>query len=430
MPTYCQQLFERAQNLMPGGVNSPVRSFKGVGGEPIFFRRGKGAYLLDVDDRTYIDYVGSWGPLILGHGNEKVKEAISSALFYGITFGAPSETEIKLAEKIIQHMPAIEKIRFVNSGTEATMTAIRLARGVTGRDKIIKFIGCYHGHHDSLLAKAGSGLLTLAIPATPGIPHAVTQDTLLADFNDLRQTAQLFGQHAKDIAAIIVEPIAGNMGLVLPDADFLPGLRRLCDQYGSLLIFDEVMTGFRVALGGAQGLYNIKPDITTLGKIIGGGVPVGAVGGKAEILDALAPSGPIYQAGTFSGNPLAMRAGLAALTEVEKPGFYEKLSRRTAFLTKGLARAAESRSVGLYATSVGGMFGICFTRNQVRNYGDVASSQELLFNYFFLCMLHKGIYFAPSMYEAGFVSSAHRAKDINKTISVAETIFDKLKGIG
>ncbi len=314
-------LFHKAQTIIPGGVNSPVRAFKGVGGEPVFFKSGKGAYLTDVDDKQYIDYVGSWGPLILGHCHPKVIEAVDNVLHSGMSFGAPTELEIQLAEKIASLMPSIEKIRMVNSGTEATMTAIRLARGFTNKNKFIKFNGCYHGHSDSLLVKAGSGLLTLGIPSTPGIPKSITEHTLTADFNNLEQVAQLFEKYPNDIATVILEPVPGNMGFILPKIEFLKGLRELCDQYNALLIFDEVMTGFRVGLHGAQGLFGIKPDITTLGKIIGGGMPVGALGGKREIMSFLAPEGPVYQAGTLSGNPLAMAAGLATLKEIEKINF-------------------------------------------------------------------------------------------------------------
>lgn len=419
-----QQLFAQAQTIIPGGVNSPVRAFKGVGGEPIFFKQGKGAYLIDVDDKHYIDYVGSWGPLILGHCQQTVIEAVSDVLHSGMSFGAPTELEVRLAQKIISLMPAIEKVRMVNSGTEATMTAIRLARGFTGRNKIIKFNGCYHGHNDSLLVKAGSGLLTLGIPSTPGIPASITEHTLTADFNNLEQTADLFEQYHGDIAAIIVEPVAGNMGFVLPKPEFLQGLRDLCDAHDALLIFDEVMTGFRVALGGAQAVFNIIPDLTTLGKVIGGGMPVGAVGGKASIMSHLAPEGPVYQAGTLSGNPLAMAAGIATLTEVEKPGFYENLSRNTVAMVKGLADVAESFNVPFCYASLGGMFGFCFNhKKQVWSYADVASSNETLFKRFFHGMLQKGVYLAPSMYEAGFVSSAHQDEEIRLTQLAAESVL-------
>jgi len=419
-----QQLYTQAEAIIPGGVNSPVRAFKGVGGSPIFFKQGAGAYIIDVDDKRYIDYVGSWGPLILGHCHPKVISAVTEVLNQGMSFGAPTELEIKLAEKIISLMPSIEKIRMVNSGTEATMTAIRLARGYTNRSKIIKFNGCYHGHSDSLLVKAGSGLLTLGIPSTPGIPASITQHTLTANFNDLEQTSRLFDKYKNEIAAIIIEPVAGNMGFVKPTPEFLRGLRKLCDENKTVLIFDEVMTGFRVALGGAQAVYNIKPDITTLGKIIGGGMPVGALGGKNEIMSCLAPEGTIYQAGTLSGNPLAMAAGLATLTEIEKPGFYESLCSTTESLVSGLAEVAESLNIPFNGSFLGGMFGFCFTnKEQILNFADVASSNEALFKRFFHGMLQKGIYLAPSMYEAGFVSSAHQREEIRLTLLAAEAVL-------
>ncbi len=422
--TYSQQLFAEAQAVIPGGVNSPVRGFKGVGGEPLFFKQGEGAYLIDVDDKHYIDYVGSWGPLILGHCHLNVVAAVIAALKQGMSFGAPTELEIKLAKKIIALMPSIEKVRMVNSGTEATMTAIRLARGFTHRRKIIKFNGCYHGHSDSLLVKAGSGLLTLGIPSTPGIPPSITEHTLTANFNDLEETARLFEQYSSDIAAVIVEPVAGNMGFVLPKPEFLQGLRELCDTYHAVLIFDEVMTGFRVALGGAQAVYGITPDLTTLGKVIGGGMPVGALGGKAEIMSCLAPEGPVYQAGTLSGNPLAMAAGLATLNEIEKPGFYEHLALTSSALIKALSEVTYSLQIPFCGASLGGMFGFCFNaRPQVLDYADVAASDEALFKRFFHGMLQKGVYFAPSMYEAGFVSSAHHHEEVRLTQAAAESVL-------
>ncbi|ARB91305.1 glutamate-1-semialdehyde 2,1-aminomutase [Legionella longbeachae] len=421
-------LFRQAQTLIPGGVNSPVRAFKGVGGDPIFFKQGKGAYLIDVDGRDYIDYVGSWGPLILGHCHQAVIEAVNKVLYSGMSFGAPTELEVELAGKIISLIPAIEKIRMVNSGTEATMTAIRLARGFTKKNKFVKFNGCYHGHSDGLLVKAGSGLLTLGIPSTPGIPQSVTEHTLTADFNNLEQVAQLFENFPDDIAAVILEPVAGNMGFVLPDPLFLAGLRQLCDKYESLLIFDEVMTGFRVGLTGAQGIFNITPDLTTLGKVIGGGMPVGALGGKAEIMSFLAPEGPVYQAGTLSGNPLAMAAGLATLSEIEKPEFFDKLSKTTQALTRALASVADAFNIPLFTASLGGMFGFCFTeKTSIANYADVASSNEVLFKQFYHGMLEKGVYFAPSMYEAGFVSIVHGEKEIGKTQMAAEEVLSQLK---
>ncbi len=426
--TNSHDLFTQAQAIIPGGVNSPVRAFKGVGGEPVFFKQGRGAYLTDVDDNKYIDYIGSWGPLILGHCHPKVIAAVSEVLQSGMSFGAPTELEIKLAQKIIDLMPSIEKVRMVNSGTEATMTAVRLARGFTNKNKIIKFNGCYHGHSDSLLVKAGSGVLTLGIPSTPGIPASITENTLTADFNDLEQTTRLFEQYNKDIAAVIVEPIAGNMGFVLPNDGFLQGLRSLCDTYNAVLIFDEVMTGFRVALGGAQAHYRVTPDLTTLGKIIGGGMPVGALGGRADIMSHLAPEGPVYQAGTLSGNPLAMAAGLATLTEIEKPGFYSYLASLSAELVGALADVAESLHIPFCSASLGGMFGFCFNNKaQVHNYADVASSDEQLFKDFFHGMLQKGVYFAPSMFEAGFVSSAHQQEEIRITKNAAVEVLSQLR---
>ncbi|MBL7478789.1 glutamate-1-semialdehyde 2,1-aminomutase [Legionella bononiensis] len=422
-------LFVQAQTVIPGGVNSPVRAFKGVGGDPLFFKQGVGAYLIDEDNNHYIDYVGSWGPLILGHCHPKVIEAVNQVLHSGMSFGAPTELEILLAKKIISLVPSIEKVRMVNSGTEATMTAIRLARGYTNRNKFIKFNGCYHGHSDGLLVKAGSGLLTLGIPSTPGIPASITEHTLTADFNDLDQVAQLFEKYPEDIATVILEPVAGNMGFILPKPGFLQGLRELCDKYHAVLIFDEVMTGFRVGLHGAQGLFGIKPDITTFGKVIGGGMPVGALGGSSEIMSFLAPEGPVYQAGTLSGNPLAMAAGLATLNEIEQPGFFMHLNETTTHLIAALSDVAESMQIPLFTASLGGMFGFCFTdKSEVCDYGDVASSDEPLFKKFFHGMLEHGVYFAPSMYEAGFVSSAHGKQEILKTQSAAERVLKQLKG--
>lgn len=425
--SYSQELYQQAQAVIPGGVNSPVRAFKGVGGEPVFFKQGKGAYLTDVDGHEYIDYVGSWGPLILGHCHLNVISAVEQALHQGMSFGAPVELEIELAKKIISLMPAIEKIRMVNSGTEATMTAIRLARGFTNKNKIIKFNGCYHGHSDGLLVKAGSGLLTLGIPSSPGVPESVTEHTLAADYNDLEQTTALFDKYQNEIAAIIVEPVAGNMGFVVPKPEFLQGLRHLCDKHNAVLIFDEVMTGFRVALGGAQAHYQIEPDLTTLGKVIGGGMPVGALGGKSEIMDYLAPVGPVYQAGTLSGNPLAMAAGLATLTELEKPGVYKGLSDTTSQLVQALKEVMISLDVPFWANSMGGMFGFCFnSKHEIDNYADVASSNDKRFNAFFHGMLEQGVYFAPSMFEAGFVSTAHGAAEIAKTKKAAEVVMRKI----
>lgn len=424
---HSERLFERAQRVLPGGVNSPVRAFKGVGGTPVFFKQGQGAYLIDVDNQRYIDYVGSWGPMILGHNHPKVVEAIEQALHQGMSFGAPTELEIKLAEKIIQLMPALERVRMVSSGTEATMTAIRLARGFTQKSKIIKFNGCYHGHSDGLLVKAGSGLLTLGLPASPGIPVSMTEHTLTADYNDLEQVACLFDQYSTDIAAIIVEPVAGNMGLIFPQPAFLQGLRQLCDAYQAVLIFDEVMTGFRVARGGAQEFFGTIPDLTTLGKVVGGGMPVGVVGGKTEIMTCLAPEGPIYQAGTLSGHPIAMAAGLATLTELEQPGFYERLTSMSTALVHGLIDVAQRSNVPCFAQAIGGMFGFCFTeQKQLLNIQDVAAANETLFKKFYHGMLEQGIYFAPSLFEAGFISSAHQVKEIELTLQAAEVVLKKL----
>ena len=417
-------LFEHAKQVMPGGVNSPVRAFHGVGGQPIFFKQGRGAYVTDVDGHEYIDYVGSWGPLILGHCHPSVSAAVCKALDHGISFGAPTELEIQLANKIIAHMPSIEQIRMVNSGTEATMSAIRLARGFTKKNKIIKFNGCYHGHSDSLLVKAGSGALTCGVPSSLGVPASITEHTLVADFNDLSQTKRLFDLHANDIAAVIVEPIAGNMSLILPNTGFLSDLRALCDQHQAILIFDEVMTGFRVALGGAQTLYSVPPDLTTLGKIIGGGMPVGAFGGRKDIMSCLAPDGGVYQAGTLSGNPLAMAAGLATLTELEQPGVYELLTSNTQFLISGLKEVAQSFNIPLSTTSVGGMFGFCFTdQTHIMQYTDVAMANEAAFLHFYHGMLAQGIYFAPSRFEAGFVSTAHKLDDFARTHAAAAQVF-------
>lgn len=418
------KLFERAKTVIPGGVNSPVRAFKGVGGTPVFIERGEGAYLIDVDGNRYIDYIGSWGPLILGHSHPAVVKAVSDTLQNGMSFGAPTALEIQLAEKIISLMPSIEKIRMVNSGTEATMTAIRLARGFTKKSKIIKFEGCYHGHSDSLLVKAGSGLLTLGMPSCLGILPSTAEHTLVARFNDLAQTAQLFEQHRDDIAAIIVEPIAGNMGLVFPTRAFLQGLRELCDTYHAVLIFDEVMTGFRVALGGAQALYDVTPDLTTLGKVIGGGLPVGAVGGRHHIMACLAPDGGVYQAGTLSGNPLAMAAGLATLAQVETPGFFEMLSARSHALMEALNGVAEGLNVPFVSSSVGGMFGFFFTEyGRPNHYQEVALSNEVFFKHVYHGMLKEGVYFAPSCFEAGFISSAHQQAEIDKTAAAFERVL-------
>lgn len=417
-------LFQEAQSVIPGGVNSPVRAFKGVGGDPIFFKQGHGAYLVDVDNHTYIDYVGSWGPLIVGHAHPEILKRVQETMELGMTFGAPTEIEIQMAKKICQLMPSIEKVRMVNSGTEATMTAIRLAKGVTGRQKIIKFSGCYHGHSDALLVKAGSGVLTLSVPSTPGVSEHLAQNTLTVPYNDLESLQLLFQTFGHDIAGVIIEPIAGNMGMVLPEPGYLAGIRKLCDEYQSIFILDEVMTGFRVALGGAQSIEGVVPDLTTLGKIIGGGMPVGAIGGKAWIMDHLAPIGPVYQAGTLSGNPMAMSAGLATLELIEAPGFYDKLSQMTELLMSGMKEIAQHYQIPLQTCFKGGMFGFCFTTQQpIRCYEDIATGDEGLFKRFFHRMLKNGIYLAPSMYEAGFVSAAHTRADIEKTLKAVEQAF-------
>ncbi len=425
--SHSQQLFHAAQMVIPGGVNSPVRAFRGVGGDPVFFKQGAGAYLTDVDDKQYIDYVGSWGPLILGHCHPAVVAAVQKQAQIGMSFGAPTDLEVQLAKKIMSHMPSIEKIRMVNSGTEATMTAIRLARGYTQKSKILKFNGCYHGHSDALLVKAGSGLLTLGIPSSLGILPSTAEHTFTVDFNDLEGATRLFEQYGDDIAGVIVEPVAGNMGLVLPKPEFLSGLRALCDQYQSVLIFDEVMTGFRVDLGGAQALYAITPDLTTLGKVIGGGLPVGAVGGRSEIMSLLAPLGGVYQAGTLSGNPLAMAAGLATLHEIEKPGFYVCLEQMSTHLITALAQVCAAQQVPFYGRALGGMFGFCFTsQTDVCKLTDIAASDERLFRSFYHGMLQEGIYFAPSLYEAGFMSSAHHVAEIQATQVAAERVLSRV----
>ncbi len=420
-------LFEEAKQYIPGGVNSPVRAFGAVGGDPVFIASARGSRLTTADNRELIDYVGSWGPAIVGHAHPDVVAAVSRAAENGLSFGAPTEAETGLAEKVCDLMPTIERVRVVSSGTEATMSAIRLARGYTGRDKIAKFEGCYHGHSDALLVKAGSGALTLGVPTSAGVPAAFTKDTLCLTFNDLDSVHEAFAQDGDKIAGIIVEPVAGNMNCIPPLPGFLEGLRGLCDQYGSLLIFDEVMTGFRVALGGAQSLFNIRPDITTLGKVLGGGMPVAAFGGRKDIMSAIAPEGPVYQAGTLSGNPVAMAAGLATLEIVSTPGFYEDLSDRTSTLANGLAGAAESAAVALSVNQIGGMFGFFFTDEpEVRSYSQVVACDQDRFRRFFHLMLDRGIYFAPSAFEAGFVSIAHDAVDISETLAAAQEVFTLL----
>lgn len=418
-------LFQNALQFIPGGVNSPVRAFHGVGGHPIFFRSAKGAYVIDEDHQEYIDYVGSWGPMILGHAHPAVIEAVGECIKNGLSFGAPTSLEVTLAETIRQLMPSIEQVRMVNSGTEATMSAIRLARGFTKRNKIIKFAGCYHGHADSLLVRAGSGALTLGVPSSAGVPESIVQHTLVAEYNRLSTVEALFSKYSDDIAAIIVEPVAGNMNCIPPTPDFLPGLRALCDQYGALLIMDEVMTGFRVALGGAQQKYQIKPDLTTLGKIIGGGMPVGAFGGRKDIMQCLAPVGPVYQAGTLSGNPVAMTAGLATLKLLKAP-LYETLEKNTRLLTDGLYECAKASHIPFYVASVCGMFGFFFSDKKIETEADLKYCDIERFKKFYHGMLAAGIYFAPSAYEAGFLSVAHGEYEIEKTLSAAELVFKTL----
>ncbi len=417
------QLFEQSQQYIPGGVNSPVRAFKSVGGEPVFFQRGEGAYFWDADGKSYIDYVGSWGPLILGHAHPDVVKAVQIAAQNGLTFGAPTEAELDIAKMICQLVPSIEQVRLVSSGTEAGMSVIRLARGFTGRSKIIKFEGCYHGHDDSLLVKAGSGALTFGNPSSAGVPAETAGHTIVLDYNDISGIEEAFNKWGQEIAAVIVEPVAGNMNLVAPKADFLARLRTLCTQNGSVLIFDEVMTGFRVGLGCAQGLYHIKPDLTALGKVIGGGMPMAAFGGRREIMQCLAPLGPVYQAGTLSGNPVAVAAGLATLKQVQAPGFYEKLGERTRQLVDGITTAAKNHGIDFCAQSIGGMFGLYFRKNIPTSFAEVMQCDKEAFNRFFHAMLDEGIYFAPSAFEAGFVSSMHGDNELDRTLSAAEKIF-------
>jgi glutamate-1-semialdehyde 2,1-aminomutase len=426
--TNSKQLFHLAQKYIPGGVNSPVRAFRGVGGDPIFIKSGKGAYVTDVEGREYIDYVGSWGPMIAGHAHPYVLEKVRTILDNGLSFGAPTEIEGQLAEKVCEIMPSIEMLRFVNSGTEAAMSAIRLARGFTKRNKIIKFAGCYHGHADSLLVAAGSGALTFGVPNSAGVPADIAKHTLVAEYNDLNEVAALFSTYGDDIAAVIVEPVAGNMNCVLPLPGFLQGLRELCTQHSGLLIFDEVMTGFRVALGGAQAHFNVCPDLTVLGKVIGGGLPVGAFGGRAEIMHELAPLGAVYQAGTLSGNPLAMAAGLATLDLVLADNFHVQLHQRTQELLQGLTARARAADIALLTTGLGGMFGFFFTEaSAVDSEGDVKRCDIALFKRFFHCMLKEGVYLAPSAFEAGFLSAAHGEREIAMTLRAAENAFALIK---
>ena len=420
------ELFERACRSIPGGVNSPVRAFRSVGGTPRFVARAQGPYFWDADDKRYIDYIGSWGPAILGHAHPEVVKAVQDAAVHGLSYGAPTEAEVEIAEMLIARMPSIEQVRLVSSGTEATMTAIRLARGATGRNKIIKFEGCYHGHADSLLVKAGSGLLTFGNPTSAGVPPEFVAHTIVLDYNDSAAVKAAFAQHGKDIACIIVEPIAGNMNLIKPIAGFLETLRSECTAHGALLIFDEVMTGFRVGPQGVQGLTGIKPDITTLAKVIGGGMPIGAFGASAEIMKNIAPLGGVYQAGTLSGNPVAVAAGITTLKLLSKPGFYEDLAARTLKLTEGLTASARTHGVAFSADAVGGMFGLYFSNKVPTTLAEVSASNIDMFKVFFHAMLDEGVYFAPSAYEAGFVSSTHDDSVIAATIAAADRVFAKL----
>jgi glutamate-1-semialdehyde 2,1-aminomutase len=423
------ELLARARARIPGGVNSPVRAFNGVGGEPLFFQRAEGSRLYDMKDRAYIDYVGSWGPMIAGHAHPDIVRAVQSAAAKGLSFGAPAPSEVTMAERLCELVDGMDMVRMVNSGTEATMSAIRVARAATRRDKIIKFEGCYHGHADAFLVKAGSGALTLGIPNSPGVPAATADLTLTLPFNDAEAVRQTLEVQGDEIAAIIVEPVAGNMNCVPPTGGYLDALRRLCDQHGCLLIFDEVMTGFRVALGGAQSLFDVTPDLSTFGKVIGGGMPVGAFGGKREYMELVAPSGPVYQAGTLSGNPVAMAAGLANLDLITVPGFYEELNDKTRQLVEGLKAASKESGVPMAFSQVGGMFGLFFTdQAEVTSFDEVMKCDVEAFKWFFHAMLGAGVYLAPSAFEAGFVSSAHTEQDIEDTINAASTVLSRMAG--
>jgi glutamate-1-semialdehyde 2,1-aminomutase len=423
-----EQLFSAAQQSIPGGVNSPVRAFNGVGGTPRFIAKADGAYLYDVDGNRYIDYVGSWGPMLLGHNHPAIKAAVLAAVENGLSYGAPTESEVLMAEMIRKIMPNMEMVRMVNSGTEATMSAIRLARGFTKRDKIVKFEGCYHGHADCLLVKAGSGALTLGQPNSPGVPADFAKHTLTCTYNDLASVESTFASYGNEIACIIVEPVAGNMNCIPPQPGFLQALRAICDQYGALLIIDEVMTGFRVSLQGAQGYYGVIPDLTTLGKIIGGGMPVGAFGGKKEIMAYIAPTGPVYQAGTLSGNPVAMAAGLAMLNAIQQPGLYDTLSAKTKLVAEGIKAAAAKHNIPMVVNYVGAMFGFFFTNQpEITSFAQVGRCDIETFKRFYHLMLQEGVYLAPSAYEAGFLSLAHSDADITETLAAAERCFAQMK---
>ena len=421
-----QDLLQRASTCIPGGVNSPVRAFGSVGGSPVFIDQAAGAYVTDADGRRYIDYVGSWGPMVVGHAHPAVIGAVQEIAAKGLSFGAPTELEVQLAERVCELLPSVELVRMVNSGTEATMSAIRLARGFTGRDNIVKFEGCYHGHSDSLLVKAGSGALTHGVPSSPGVPASMADHTITLDYNNADQVRDYFAKQGDTVACVIVEPVAGNMNCVPPVPGFLETLREVCDQSGAVLIFDEVMTGFRVALGGAQAQYNVKPDLTTLGKVIGGGMPVGAFGGRRDIMEHISPLGPVYQAGTLSGNPIAMVAGLKTLELISVPGFFENLTANTRYLLDGLGTAASDTGVDLQTNQVGAMFGVFFTDSPVREFADVMRCDTERFARYFRLMLESGCYLAPSAYEAGFVSSAHSTEDLDQTIASARLAFEQL----
>ena len=425
---HSHELFEAAQRHIPGGVNSPVRAFKGVGGEPLFIKRAEGAYIWSESDRRYIDYVASWGPMIAGHSHPEVIEAVREAAASGLSFGAPTVIETRMADKLCELVPSMDLVRMVSSGTEATMSAIRLARGFTGRDKIVKFEGCYHGHSDSLLVKAGSGALTLGVPSSPGVPAALAEHTLTLPYNDLGAVREAFAHLGGQVACIIVEPVAGNMNCIPPVPGFLEGLREVCDEYGSVLIFDEVMTGFRVSLGGAQGHYGVKPDMTTLGKVVGGGMPVGAFGGRRDIMEHIAPLGPVYQAGTLSGNPVAMAAGLKTLELIERPGFFDALAQKVEKLVTGIMNQAARAGIPMSENHVGGMFGLFFTgEKQITSFGQaVEKCNADRFRLFFHGMLNEGVYLAPSAFEAGFVSAAHSDADIEATIEAAGKVLATL----
>lgn len=424
-----EALFEAAQHHIPGGVNSPVRAFKGVGGTPIFFDHAKGAYVFDADDNRYIDYVGSWGPMILGHSADVILDAVRARMDKGLSFGAPTHIEVEMANEVCRLLPSMDMVRMVNSGTEATMSAIRLARGYTNRDKLVKFEGCYHGHADSLLVKAGSGMLTLGVPTSPGVPASVAEHTVTLDYNNLDSVKECFAKMGDQIAAVIVEPVAGNMNCIPPSRSFLQGLRELCDVHGIVLIFDEVMSGFRVSMGGAQAYYDVVPDMTCLGKVIGGGLPVGAFGGKRAIMEYLAPLGPVYQAGTLSGNPLAMAAGLAMMKAIQRPGLYDQLTDRVQQLLTGMQQHADNLGIPFSHNSAGSMFGFFFTElDEVKTFRDVADHCDAeRFNQFFHGMLKEGVYLAPSSFEAGFMSAAHTPEDIAETVAAAGRVMAGLK---